>query len=62
MPTNITDAALRFLAIIRDHIRTEQYLKVVCRADAIRKARAASWLGRVHCELALNEVMEDRAA
>lgn len=56
MGTNVTDAALRFLEAIRETLAVQQYFEIVRVAEAIRKERGATWIGQVHCALALERL------
>ena len=56
MGVNVTDAAMRFLAAIKHELGVERYVEVVRAAETIRKERRASWIGQVHCELAMERL------
>ena len=61
MGMNITDTALRFLAAIKHEHGPDRYVEVVRVADAIRRERKATWLGRVHLDLALERMARENS-
>lgn len=61
MGTNVTDAALRFLEAIRETLAVQQYFEILRAVEAIRKERGATWIGQVHCELALERMARENS-
>lgn len=59
MGHNVTDSALRFMSGMRRVMSSGAYIAVLRAAERIRHERGASWLGRIHLEMALDEQGSD---